>query len=195
MFCSLCHFCVISWLYWLFLSGIQAVDADRCLYQSSGQSWVYDPCAGRRQSLVLNYSQEALNRIVARSTLHFTDPQQVVQASLSLPRGSASLEPLQHTRISLFFNSQSKDSISFIQCSQSWALLKFINVGGWISLVWKGDKNGECKQVFILVLFFQNLVGMILATLQCCAVKPSNREWCNTRHVQNLLEWLTKLLR
>jgi len=33
----------------------------------------------------LNYSQEALNTIVARSALHFTDPQQVVRANLSLP--------------------------------------------------------------------------------------------------------------
>lgn len=111
------------------------------------------------------------------------------------PEGRHPWEPPHHTRISLFFNSQSEDSISFIQCCQSWAPLKFMNIGGYISSVWKGDKNGECKQVCVLVLFFQNLVVMILATLQCCAVKSSNREWCNTRHVQNLLEWHTKLLR
>lgn len=69
-----------------------------------------------------------------------------------------------------------------------------MNIGGWTPLVWEGGKNGEYKQVCTLVLFFQNLVMMIFATLQCCAVKSSNREWCNTRHVQNLLEWHTKLL-
>lgn len=55
-------------------------------------------------------------------------------------------------------------------------------------------KCDNCTQGYVLVLFFQTLVVMISVTLQCCAVKSSNREWCNIRHVQNLLEWHPKLL-